>query len=359
MGLKKTLASIVLAGAVALGVGGKVKADWANPIYTIPNTPNVTAVDFNSNKVLTGNRIFDISKNSYTSTLPEGYGWTKISGNFALGTSYSSSGKNVVLYDAASNELKSIYTCQNDFVCESISDGKVYFIDGGREGSSNSFMGPLTVYHINTSIVNTYPEIVEDNKMGLRDLRSPTSNGNFAYFTEKDQNPPYDITTTLKVFNVDTRKITNVWQYDANIYDYGGFDILGDNILISKIDGIEPEGIESGVFLINSFGTKRLSSSLYATITNNSLSEDYAVWSAISSDQTHNELFYYDLKNNKEVDTGIFGEFPMVSGDTLLYSDYAGNGIWDLNYTSIPEPTTLSLLALGGLGVLANKKRKV
>jgi hypothetical protein len=56
-------------------------------------------------------------------------------------------------------------------------------------------------------------------------------------------------------------------------------------------------------------------------------------------------------------DTQFLADMNNLSGDSVWTA--AGGGSFDYNFTSVPEPATMTMLLLGGLAVLARRKAKV
>lgn len=65
---------------------------------------------------------------------------------------------------------------------------------------------------------------------------------------------------------------------------------------------------------------------------------------------------YVRLPNGSSIEWANLSKIGIRGGyrSDAIYHGYLDN----VSFTEVPEPTTLSLLALGGLGILAGKKRK-
>ena len=71
--------------------------------------------------------------------------------------------------------------------------------------------------------------------------------------------------------------------------------------------------------------------------------------------------YYYDISNDVLTYFSVYGDTTVltgIDGDKLAGSYYSAGTRWGFIATVIPEPTSTSLLALGGLALAINKRRR-
>lgn len=297
MGLKKTLASLVLVGAAALGgLTGKLKADS----WTILDNPwGGSTSTYN----LDGNEVVGC------------YG-----GSFTHGFSYNRSTGNWTDIEAPNSTA---YTQVN-----SIDNGQVVgrYMDGSGSHGFVYENGNWTTLNMPGMISTEVGDIDGTNVVGSG------WNGNWhGFLYDKNNNwNPLDKpgASNTQITGISGNKIVGVYNSNYSfLYDGTNWTNLempgAANTLAMAVDGDNIGGF------------------YYDT-----------------QDKMHG--FLYDGKDNwKTIDapnaterTAVFG----INGDELLGYSKNGSGFHGFIYT-IPEPTTISLLGLGALG-LVGKRRK-
>ncbi|MHC4180483.1 MAG: PEP-CTERM sorting domain-containing protein [Planctomycetota bacterium] len=146
-----------------------------------------------------------------------------------------------------------------------------------------------------------------------------------------------------EIFVYDGTSITQLTHNDHNDFFP---DISGSNVVWYGGDGNDYE-----VFLHDGTGIKQLTDNAYED-SSPQISGSNVVWQRY--DGNDSEIFLYDGTNTIQLTDNDYDDYvPKVSGSNVVWRGFDGNDYEIFQATIIPEPSTLALLTMGTLALLA------
>lgn len=242
--------------------------------------------------------------------------------------------------------------------------------DGGSGSIYGRNLSTGQSYTIAQQTVHSGPSVSGDTVVWL-DCRNGTNDRSdiYGYSLAQQSVFPINITTNVKRDPVVGGNVV-VWPE----YRGGGFGIYGTYLStggeFTACSGLltPPSSVSTdGAFVVWAYSTNiyvfNIATAEQFTIcpasavqSSPQVSEGVVIWRDLRNGNS--DIYGYDLARNIEfpISTDLSSQvYPAINGNLVVWADNR-SGNWEVYGATVPEPATMSLLVLGGLGMLMRQR---